>query len=235
MCEALGMRIGVLGGTGPAGQGIAARLAARRPRRGRSGRATATGPSAIVDELRAQWGDRVATLEPAPTPTPPTPTLVVLATVWDAAVADRRRARRAARRQGRDRDGERPREGRPRVPPGAARRGLDRREAIQAAAPDAHGRRRASISSPPPRSATSTTTSRATSSSSATTTTPAPSCSTSSTASPTCAPSTPDSLAQRARDRGVRRRAAHGQPPPQGRGARSALDGDRAPPHRRTS
>ena len=26
MCEALGMRIGVLGGTGPAGQGIALRL-----------------------------------------------------------------------------------------------------------------------------------------------------------------------------------------------------------------
>ena len=28
VCEALGMRIGVLGGTGPAGQGVAARLAA---------------------------------------------------------------------------------------------------------------------------------------------------------------------------------------------------------------
>lgn len=85
MCEALGMRIGVLGGTGPAGQGIALRLAdaghvvvvgSRDPARA----------AGIVEELRANWGDRVATLEAGTNAAAAEADLVVLATIWDAAV-----------------------------------------------------------------------------------------------------------------------------------------------------
>jgi NADPH-dependent F420 reductase len=85
VCEALGMRIGVLGGTGPAGRGIAARLAS-------VGHEVVVGSrdqqrsSAVVDELRAQWADRVAGLEPGTNETAATADLVFLATVWDAAV-----------------------------------------------------------------------------------------------------------------------------------------------------
>jgi 8-hydroxy-5-deazaflavin:NADPH oxidoreductase len=80
------MKIGVLGGTGPAGRGIAARLAAaghevvvgsRDRKRSRS----------VVDALREQWGDRVAGLEPGTNHDAADADLVVLATVWDAAVA----------------------------------------------------------------------------------------------------------------------------------------------------
>ena len=79
------MKIGVLGGTGPAGRGIAARLAAaghdvvvgsRDRKRARS----------VVDALREQWGDRVAGLEPGTNHDAADADLVVLATVWDAAV-----------------------------------------------------------------------------------------------------------------------------------------------------
>jgi hypothetical protein len=80
------MKIGVLGGTGPAGRGIAARLAAaghdvvvgsRDRERARS----------VVDALREQWGERVAGLEPGTNHDAADADLVVLATVWDAAVA----------------------------------------------------------------------------------------------------------------------------------------------------
>ena len=83
------MKIGVLGGTGPAGRGIAARLAAaghevvvgsRDRKRSRS----------VVDALREQWGDRVAGLEPGTNHDAADADLVVLATVWDAAVATAR-------------------------------------------------------------------------------------------------------------------------------------------------
>ncbi len=79
------MKIGVLGGTGPAGRGIAARLAAaghdvvvgsRDRERARS----------VVDALREQWGERVAGLEPGTNHDAADADLVVLATVWDAAV-----------------------------------------------------------------------------------------------------------------------------------------------------
>lgn len=81
-----GMHIGVLGGTGPAGRGIATRLAATGHRvtlgsreRERSAR--------IVDELRERWGSRVAGLEPGTNHDAADAELVVVATVWDAAVA----------------------------------------------------------------------------------------------------------------------------------------------------
>ena len=85
VCEARVMKIGVLGGTGPAGRGIAARLAAaghdvvvgsRDRERARS----------VVDDLREQWGERVAGLEPGTNHDAADADLVVLATVWDAAV-----------------------------------------------------------------------------------------------------------------------------------------------------
>jgi len=79
------MRIGVLGGTGPAGRGIATRLAAaghdvvlgsRDQKRARN----------VVDALRAQWGDRIDCLRPGTNHDAADADLVVLATVWDAAV-----------------------------------------------------------------------------------------------------------------------------------------------------
>jgi NADPH-dependent F420 reductase len=85
VCEALGMRIGVIGGTGPAGQGIAVRLAA-------TGHDVVIGSrdrarsEAVVEQLRARWGDRVATLTAGDNADAAAEDLVVLATVWDAAV-----------------------------------------------------------------------------------------------------------------------------------------------------
>ena len=79
------MRIGVLGGTGPAGQGIAVRLAdaGHDVVVGSRDRERAAG---IVDALNAKWGDRVRTLEPGDNAHAAAADLIVLATVWDAAV-----------------------------------------------------------------------------------------------------------------------------------------------------
>lgn len=83
------MHIGVLGGTGPAGRGIATRLAAtgHRVTLGSRDRARA---SEVVDELRERWGDRVAGLEPGSNQDAADAELVVVATVWDAAVSTAR-------------------------------------------------------------------------------------------------------------------------------------------------
>ena len=80
------MLIGVLGGTGPAGQGIAARLAA-------SGHAVILGSreraraATVVAELRDRWGERVAGLTPGANDEAAAAEAVVLATVWNAAVS----------------------------------------------------------------------------------------------------------------------------------------------------
>ncbi|MEX1008181.1 MAG: NADPH-dependent F420 reductase [Acidimicrobiia bacterium] len=79
------MRIGVLGGTGPAGQGVAARLATL----GHDvilGSRDLDRAEGIVGELRARWGDRVKTLEPGTNPQAAETEVVVIATVADAAV-----------------------------------------------------------------------------------------------------------------------------------------------------
>ena len=89
MCEAAGMHIGVLGGTGPAGRGIGTRLAATGHRVTLGSRERARAEQ-VVEELRAQWGDRVAELEPGSNDDAADAELVVLATVWDAAVATAR-------------------------------------------------------------------------------------------------------------------------------------------------
>lgn len=83
------MDIGVLGGTGPAGRGIATRLAA-------SGHRVTVGSrerhrsAEVVDALKEQWGDRVSGLQPGTNHDAADADLVVLATVWDAAVATAR-------------------------------------------------------------------------------------------------------------------------------------------------
>jgi NADPH-dependent F420 reductase len=79
------MRIGVLGGTGPAGQGIAVRLADA----GHIvilGSRDAARSAGIAADLQAQWGARVATLSGGTNAEAAGADLVVLATVWDAAV-----------------------------------------------------------------------------------------------------------------------------------------------------
>jgi NADPH-dependent F420 reductase len=80
------MHIGVLGGTGPAGRGIATRLASvgHRVTVGSRDRDRA---QQVIDDLRERWGERVATLEPGTNDAAADAELVVLATVWDAAVA----------------------------------------------------------------------------------------------------------------------------------------------------
>ncbi len=80
------MQIGVLGGTGPAGRGIAARLAS-------VGHEVVVGSRErdraqhVVDELRERWEDRVDGLRAGTNHDAAAAELVVLATVWDAAVA----------------------------------------------------------------------------------------------------------------------------------------------------
>src|SRR4029079_7387205 len=80
------MQIEVLGGTGPQGKGIAVRLAAALHELilGSRDRERA---AQVVDELRDRWGDRVAGLEPGDNHAAADADVVILATVWDAAVA----------------------------------------------------------------------------------------------------------------------------------------------------
>jgi NADPH-dependent F420 reductase len=83
--QALPVRIGVLGATGPAGKGLTARLASvghdviagsRDPRRAEKS----------VADLRERWGSRVDGLEPGTNAEAAAGDLVVLAVPWDGAV-----------------------------------------------------------------------------------------------------------------------------------------------------
>jgi NADPH-dependent F420 reductase len=78
-------RVGVLGGTGPAGQAVSSRLGAAGYEVTVGSRDAARGV-AVVDELRARWGDRLGALTGADNATAAAQDLVVVATVWDAAV-----------------------------------------------------------------------------------------------------------------------------------------------------
>lgn len=80
------MRIGVLGATGPAGSGIAARLAAAGHEVLAGSRDQAKS-EATVDELRAKWGSRVDGLTPADNAGACAAEVVVLAVHADAAIA----------------------------------------------------------------------------------------------------------------------------------------------------
>ena len=78
------MKIGILGGTGPAGKGIAAQLAAL-------GHTVVLGSrdrdraERTVAELQERWGDRLQTLEAGTNPQAADADVVVIATAWDAA------------------------------------------------------------------------------------------------------------------------------------------------------
>ncbi len=81
-----GMEIGVLGATGPAGRGLAARLADA----GFDvivGSRDAARAAVIVDELGEQWGSRVATIRPGDNAAAAAAEdVVVVATTWEAAI-----------------------------------------------------------------------------------------------------------------------------------------------------
>jgi len=80
------VRIGILGATGPAGRGLAARLADV----GHdviAGSRDAAKAEAVVAELRAQWGDRVARLTPGDNAAACDADVVVVAVNADAALA----------------------------------------------------------------------------------------------------------------------------------------------------
>jgi NADPH-dependent F420 reductase len=80
------VKIGVLGATGPAGRGLAARLAdvGYEVLAGSRERAKA---ETVVDELRQKWGDRVAGITPANNHAACNAEVVVLAVNADAALA----------------------------------------------------------------------------------------------------------------------------------------------------
>src|SRR5881296_4031657 len=79
------MRIGILGATGPAGRGLAARLAS-------VGHEVLFGSRAVerakraVDELLAKWGSRVAGLVPCDNPSACNADVVVLAVQAGSAI-----------------------------------------------------------------------------------------------------------------------------------------------------
>jgi 8-hydroxy-5-deazaflavin:NADPH oxidoreductase len=86
-CNTAPVEIGVLGATGPAGRGLAARLASvgHEVRAGSRERSRADD---AVAELRAQWGDRVERLEPGTNAEAAKANdLVIIATTWEGAVA----------------------------------------------------------------------------------------------------------------------------------------------------
>ncbi len=80
------MHIGVLGATGPAGRGLAARLASL-------GHDVILGSrehdraAVVADELTEEWGARLASLQPGTNEDAAgAPDLVIIATTWEAAV-----------------------------------------------------------------------------------------------------------------------------------------------------
>jgi 8-hydroxy-5-deazaflavin:NADPH oxidoreductase len=80
------VEIGVLGATGPAGKGLAARLASLG-HEVVAGSRDSERSAAAVEEVWARWGDRVTTLRAGTNAdAAAAPDLVIIATVWDAAV-----------------------------------------------------------------------------------------------------------------------------------------------------
>ncbi|MFN8035930.1 MAG: NADPH-dependent F420 reductase [Acidimicrobiia bacterium] len=84
------MKIGILGATGPAGRGLAARLADVGHDVLVGSRETAKAER-VVGELREQWGDRVATLRPMDNAGACDAPVVILAVTADAAIPTARR------------------------------------------------------------------------------------------------------------------------------------------------
>jgi NADPH-dependent F420 reductase len=83
------MDVGIVGGTGPAGRALGARLASV----GFEvviGSRSAERAQEIVDEIHKKWPDRQLPLSPAPNAEAAAAPLVVVATPWDAAAATAR-------------------------------------------------------------------------------------------------------------------------------------------------
>lgn len=78
------MDVGILGGTGPAGRALAARLASVGLEVAIGSRSEARAAE-IVEEIRKRWPDRELPLSPAANPGAAGAQLVVIATPWDAA------------------------------------------------------------------------------------------------------------------------------------------------------
>ncbi|MEY2966547.1 MAG: hypothetical protein RLY50_597, partial [Actinomycetota bacterium] len=84
MCKALGVRIGILGGTGPAGSALGARLAS-------VGYEVVIGSRSryraleVCDSLREKWPDLDLALHAGDNPAAAACDVVVLATPWDGA------------------------------------------------------------------------------------------------------------------------------------------------------
>src|SRR3984893_3659263 len=79
------MKIGVLGATGPAGGGLAARLASVGYDVIAGSRGAARAEAAVT-KMRERWGDRVGSLEPGSNADAATAELVVVGTQWEASV-----------------------------------------------------------------------------------------------------------------------------------------------------
>ena len=79
------MKIGVLGATGPAGGGLAARLASVGYDVIAGSRDPARAEAAVAKE-RERWGDRVKSLEPGANADAAAAEIVVVGTQWEAAV-----------------------------------------------------------------------------------------------------------------------------------------------------
>ena len=78
------MNVGIVGGTGPAGRALGARLASA----GLEvviGSRSAERAQEIVDAIHKKWPERELPLRPAANPDAAAATIVVLATPWDAA------------------------------------------------------------------------------------------------------------------------------------------------------
>jgi 8-hydroxy-5-deazaflavin:NADPH oxidoreductase len=79
------MKIGVFGATGPAGGGLAARLASVGYDVIAGSRDRARAADAVA-KMRTRWGDRVKSLEPGGNADAATAEVVVIGTQWEAAV-----------------------------------------------------------------------------------------------------------------------------------------------------
>ena len=78
------MDVGIVGGTGPAGRALAARLASVGLKVVIGSR-SAERAQEIVEEIHKKWPDRDLAIHPAANPQAAAAALVVLATPWDAA------------------------------------------------------------------------------------------------------------------------------------------------------
>jgi len=85
VCQCVPVRVGILGGTGPLGRGLAVRLAA-------AGTAVTVGSrdagraADVVGEVRRRWPGRTLALTGGPNEEAAAGDVVVVATPWDAAV-----------------------------------------------------------------------------------------------------------------------------------------------------